>query len=223
MSLEEDAKAKETVLAVLRHKSLAMVDFTISKRRISPEVYKKVAEAIEGDKITVMVAPHHLKDDVAGLYIPALTLPDKSELYDLLVLRFTKIEGSISQQMMAAQVIVHECTHAAFDLLKTKDMNHLEHEAAAYVAGARFVVEVMLEKGGKPEKVTFTQAIETAAWNIALKQADGVDVPRNLYNALDVAILKSPTYAADAKKAAVNDGVGKTWKLTPPKPVRPAR
>jgi hypothetical protein len=222
MSAEDDAKAKQTVLTVLRHKSLAMVDFTINKRRISPEVYQKVAEAIEGDRITVMVAPNLLKDGEGGRYIQALTLPDKSELYDLLVLRFTAIEGNISQQMMAAQVIVHECTHAAFDLLKTKGMNHLEHEAAAYIAGARFVVEAMMEKGGKPEKVTFIQAIETAAWNIALKQAEGVDVPRNLYNALDVAILKSPTYAADAKKAVVNDGVGKTWKPAPgaPRPVR---
>ncbi len=76
--------------------------------------------------------------------------------------------------MLAAQVIVHECTHAAFDLLKTKGMNHLEHEASAYIAGARFVVQAMRDKGGKPEKVTFTQAIESAAWAIALKQADAV-------------------------------------------------
>jgi hypothetical protein len=48
MSADEDAKAKETVLAVLKHKSLVQVDFTINKRRISPQVYKKVAEAIEG-------------------------------------------------------------------------------------------------------------------------------------------------------------------------------
>lgn len=223
MSAEEDAKAKETVLAVLRHKSLAQVDFTISKRRISPEVYKKVADAIEGDKITIMVNANLLKDGEGGRYFQALTLPDKSEIYDLLVLRFTSIEGNISQQMMAAQVIVHECTHAALDLLKSKGMNHLEHEAAAYIAGARFVVQAMLDKGGKPEKVKFTQAIELAAWDIALKQAEGSKVSVDLYNALDVAILKSPTYAEDAKKAVVNDGVGKAWKLVPPKPVRPVR
>lgn len=222
MGAEDDAKARQTVLSVLRHKSIAMVDFTIRKRRISPEVYQKVAKAIEDGKITVMVAPGMLPEGEAGRYIQALTLPDKSELYDLLVLRFAALEGTLPQQLKIAQVIVHECTHAAFDMLKTTGMNHLEHEAAAYVAGARFMVEAMMEKGGKPEKVKFTEKIETAAWNIALKQADGLDVPTDFYNALDLAILASPTYKADAKKAVTNDGVGRAWKLQPgpPPPVR---
>ncbi len=84
MSAEEDAKAKQTVLAVLKHKSLTKVDFTLKKRRISPEVYKKVADAIETDKIAVMVAPNLLKDDEGGLH-PGADPADKSELYDLLV------------------------------------------------------------------------------------------------------------------------------------------
>lgn len=215
MGAEEDRKAKETVLAVLEHKSLNMVDFSISKRRISPELYQKVAKAIKDNKITVMVAPSMLPADVGGLYIPALTLPDKQELYDLLVLRSPTLGTSRDQKLKDAQVIVHECTHAGFDLLGTKEMNHLEHEAAAYVAGARYMIEEMLELGGHPEKVTFTGKIESAAWAIALKQSDGEEASTKLFNALDVAIMNHPTYKADAKKEAINDGVGRTWKPAP--------
>ncbi len=101
-------------------------------------------------------------------------------------------------------------------------MNHLEHEAAAYVAGARYLVEEMMELGGHPEKVTFKEKIESVAWKIALLQADGEVVPTRLYNELDVAIMNNPTYKASAKKAAINDGVGRSWKPAPaataPKP-----
>jgi hypothetical protein len=79
----------------------------------------------------------------------------------------------------------------------------------------------MLEMKGHPEKVKFVGKIEAAAWAIALKQSDGEDVPTDLFNALDVAIMNHPTYKADAKKEAINDGVGRAWKPAPPKPASP--
>ncbi len=120
MGAEDDRKAKETVLAVLEHKSLNMVDFSISKRRISPALYQKVAKAIKDGKITDIVAPGILPAETSGLYIPALTLADKSELYDLLVLRSPTLGTTRDERLKAAQLIVHECTHAGFDLMKTK-------------------------------------------------------------------------------------------------------
>lgn len=212
MSAQDD-EAKKTVLAVLKHSALNMVDFKLNKRKINPDLFAKVVAAIERGDITVLALPGQLPAGTSGRYFPVLKMANDQEWYDVLVLGFTTLGTTVDQKMNAAQVIVHECTHAGFDLLKLKKMTHLEHEAAAYIAGARFVVESMIEMGGKPEAVSFTQEIEKAAWAIALVQAEGETVSTKLYNALDVAIMKHPEYKADAKKYAVNDGVGRKWKL----------
>jgi len=213
MSAEEDRKARDLVLAVLKHAAVAKISFTLNKRSVSPELYAKVAEAIDAGKITVLYAPALLPAKVSGRYYPVLANGDGSEFYDVLVLRFYALGPKLGDQITAAQLIVHECTHAGFDMLKLKKMTHLEHEAASYIAGARFAVEAMIAKRGDPAKVTFLTKLETAAWQIALKEAKGETVPKSLYNDLDVAISNDPEYKDEAASYAVNDGVGKPWKL----------
>ena len=85
-----------------------------------------------------------------------------------------------------------------------------------------------------PSKVTFTEPIEIAAWEVArlqIKSKAAAGTPSAPYwttpdfamiwvgavNKLNVAISTSDTYKKVAKDFVNNDGVGRPWKL-PSKP-----
>ncbi len=226
MSVEDDKKAKETVLKVLQEPSIKKLKFTINTtirtkpvsintRAISPSLYDKVAEAIARGQITVTVAPEALRAGVAAKYFPTMTIDKDNEFYDIIVLRAPELGSTVNEKFHAAAAIVHECTHAGFDALSLPKMTHLEHEAASYVAGAVFTAERMLAAKGNPQKVTGMHGIEQAAWDIALLEVDDKPVPKSLYDALDAAIRASPEYKDIADTVASNDGVGREWKIKP--------
>ena len=213
MGAEEDKKAKETVLAVLQDQSINKIRFKVNRREISPALYQKVAEAIKGGKITVLVEPTLLAGGEAGRYYSEIKVGKDMEFYDVLVLRSPTLGANVAEKFHSAQVIIHECTHAGFDLLKLAKMTHAEHEAASYIAGALFSIENMLAMKGDPGKVTFKETIEQAAWKIGLLEAKDQPVPKELYAALDAAIRAHPNYKSHADHTAKNDGVGREWKL----------
>ena len=224
MGVEDDKKAKETVLKVLQEPSIKKLKFTINTtvstkpvsintRTIAPSMYEKVAEAITKGQITVTVAPEALRAGVAAKYFPVMTIDKDNEFYDVIVLRASGLGTTANETFHAAAAIVHECTHAGFDALKITKMTHLEHEAASYVAGAVFTAERMLAAKGNPQKVTGMHGIEQAAWDIALLEVASKPVPKTLYDALDAAIRADPEYKDVADTVANNDGVGRQWKI----------
>ena len=218
MSTEDDRKATETVLRILRHESVWKLGFMtnaipLPRRHISPVMYQLVSEAIVDKKVTVMVWPEVLGAGVNAKYFLRMPIKNGTEFYDVIVLRSPDLGGTVDEQFVSAANIIHECTHAGFDLLELPRMTHAEHEAAAYIAGAIFAAEAVLLRKGDPKKVTWTTLIGKAAWDIALLEIENKNVPKALYEALDLAIRADPSYKDTADSIVNNDGVGREWKL----------
>ena len=112
-------------------------------------------------------------------------------------------------------------------------MTQTLHEAGAYTAQSLFLIAKMLSMKGDPDRVTFTQPIESAAWNLARllnrMKAAGVDTPRaayfhspdfavaffNAWSALYAAIRNSDEYRAVANDAVKSVGLGRQWITAP--------
>lgn len=221
MSTEDDQRATETVLKVLLHPAIWKLSFQTSattpgstvKRHFSPLMYQLVREAIVDKKIAVMVWPELLQSGVAAKYFFRMPINNGMEFYDVIVLPRADLGSTVNEQLRAAEAIVHECTHAGFDLLKLPNMKHVENELAAYIAGALFLVNAMLVMNGNPRRVTGLTGIHQAAWNIALVYVDRKDPPKELFDALESAIRANPEYKDTANHITNNDGVGRKWNL----------
>jgi predicted metal-dependent TIM-barrel fold hydrolase len=138
MGAEDDKNAKQLVLDILKHKSIGKLKVTIDKITISPKLYEAVRKAIDEGKIAVIVQPDGLKANEAAKYFGTMKFSEDMIFYDVIVLRSAALTGNKAQDLLVAQAIVHECTHAGFDLLKQK-MTGLQNEALAYIAGAMFL------------------------------------------------------------------------------------
>lgn len=213
-------RAKATVLRVLRDPAIKKLNYGFSTRYIKAGVYEQVAKAIEKDQISIFCDPS-LNGGVGGLYYPVVTVSPDEEYYDVLVLGFEDLGNGVDNVLTRAQIIVHECTHAAFDMLKLPLMQHVEHELGAYIAGALFAVAFLGQRKARPEKLTFNNAIKDAAWQIALRIYYEDRIPQHYFADLDRAISTHSVYRATAQKFANNDGVGRAHRLGPrPKPYR---
>jgi hypothetical protein len=211
MSAEDDVKAKKLVLDVLRSKPISALDFTLEGRKVSPSMYEDGAKAIESKKITILI--DKVSGDGAGAaYFFELKRGEKTIMYDLLALRFSELStSSNAQRFKQLADIVHESTHAAFDILKTPNMTHLHHETAAYVAGALYQVTLFVAERGDPSKIKFGKPIFSAAWDIALALSRSQAVSKKMITDLQTAISNDPLYKDEVKKIVPNDGVGKDW------------
>ena len=224
MSADDDRKATETILRVLNDLSVCKIKFMMGPaktkpretrpRTIHPLMYDLVRQAIVDGKITVIVSPEILERGAGGMYCPVITVDENTELYDVIVLAKPDLGSTIDQQLTTAQAIIHECTHAGFDLLNLPKMTHMENELGAYIAGAIFVAEAILARKGDLKNVgAITEPIRKAAWEIALLEVEDKDPPRRLYEALELAIRTHPLYKDKANKVSTHDGVGREWKL----------
>lgn len=225
MSAEDDRKATETVLRVLRHPSISKLSFkatttiqkgpvvSVSTRTVSPVLYDEVCKAIVDRKITVLVQPTILPPGAAAAYLHKLTIDADNEWYDIIILGKPDLGNTAPEQVKTAAEIVHECTHAGYDLLKLPKTALVEHEVGAYVAGALFAAEAMVLLKAHPERVSGLQGTAKAAWDIALLELADQPVPRALYDKLALAIRSDPLYRDHANDDLVNDGVGKAWKI----------
>lgn len=209
----ENEQAKAMVLGILKHEALANLDFKLNKRHVQPKMYKLVAQAIEAGQITVLFAPTFVKTDSLGIYLPEIKFDSGDKWYDVLALRFYDLGSTTNDAFLRATAIIHECTHAGFDMLKLKKMSHLEHEAGAYIAATIFLIATL-----KAQKIfhavsTPVNPIGKAAWDIALLELADKDISKKQYNALFDAIGQDENYKPNVKKMAGNDGVGKDWKV----------
>lgn len=231
---EDNAAATTLVLDILKDKQVSEVDFMLGSISVKPTMYKKVAQAIIDTKITVIVEPKALAANESGKYFSELPINKDMTFYDVLILRTPDRGKTMNEQFHRVQAILHECTHAGFDLLQVPNMTHTQHEACAYVAQSIFGMAKLLAMKRDPSKVTFTEPIEIAAWEVArlqIKSKAAAGTPSAPYwttpdfamiwvgavNKLNVAISTSDTYKKVAKDFVNNDGVGRPWKL-PSKP-----
>jgi|SRR4051794_18210402 hypothetical protein len=150
----DDLRATQTVQTILSDPAINGIDFMMGDITVSKTMYDKVSKAIQDGKITVLVLPAGLQPNIAAKYLPVLTFSADREYYNIILLRSPDLGTGINQQLEAATAIVHECTHAGFDLLQMSNMAHFQDEAGAYVAGAMFGVSAIRAQGGHPEKVT---------------------------------------------------------------------
>lgn len=223
MSQHRNEAAKKMVLSVLSDPAITKMKYSFATRGINPMAYARVAYAIYKGDITVVHNPALESNGVGGLYCPVLTQPDGSEIYDVLMIGWTSLGGERTM-LNRAMVVVHECTHAAFDLLKLPLMQQSEHEMGAYIAGALYTVARCYNihkdpsrrrPAKRPEDVKFQTAIESAAWDIALRIFYEDRVPQRLWTDLDKAIKSHSTYRQTADNFAKNDGVGRAPKPAP--------
>lgn len=224
MSQHRNEAAKKMVLNVLSDPAIAKMKYRFSIRGINPMAYARVAFAIYKGDITVVHNPTLESNGVGGLYCPVLTQPDGSEIYDVLMIGWTSLGGSRDEILNRAMVVIHECTHAAFDLLKLPLMRQAEHEMGAYIAGALYTVARCYNiykdpkrrsPAKRPENIKFKTPIESTAWDIALRIYYEDRVPQHMWTDLDKAIKSHSHYQKHANNFAKNDGVGRAREPAP--------
>lgn len=226
MSADDD-KVKQFVLDTLQATELKDVDFQLSNIKVSSDMYQKVLQAIVDGKISVLVQPDLLKEKEAAKYFPEMKFRNGDVWYDVLAFRSSDQGSTRGQQITAAALMVHECTHAGFVLLKIPKMTHTFHEAGAYAAEAIFEIARMSNLGGHPDKVVINEPIRKEAWDFGLLLQRSRANSKNKYytspdfavvyykslNKLMVAIMNSDEYKPVAKDIVENLGVGRKWIL----------
>lgn len=213
MSRKPDNLAKSNVLKVLNDPAIEKISFGVSTKSFKPQLYHKVAKAIDAGHITVMVDTTAMQElGLGGLYMPTLVVDEHTELYDVLVLGFAELGNTVGRQIETGQIIVHECTHAGMDLLKLPYMTHLDHEAAAYIAGAIYAAEKLIRVDQNPDNFSFQEPIKQAAWEIGKRELQQTRIPSSFYVLLELALRTHHRYKDSIDKSVNNNGVGQQWK-----------
>lgn len=204
---DENDKLKAIVLRILADDAISELDFSFDGISVTPDLYGEVEDAVSDGKISVIVSPNLLPGKVNGRYFNKLPLPDadKTTLFDLLVFR-SAAEGTAGERISLYPTIVHECTHAGFDVLKRKNMTVLQSEAAAYIAQDIFFRSLSASAKMKlPEPTTPIGKALLAISELKSKKAIG----KKLMNALYTAILGIEEYKGVDKVKLKTDGVGR--------------
>ena len=107
---------------------------------------------------------------------------------------------------MKDALIVHECTHAVYDVAKTK-MSTAISEAIAYIVQCQY----LLVKRGDGKRLTSPSKAKDLvfelAWKMAAKIQQGAKPSLSEQNALQAAMAQHPYYMANAAGDAGFDGV----------------
>lgn len=167
------------------------VKFSFPSVSIDSTSYKEVKTAIDGGKITVVHDPKLGSRNARYRYthnkilvgFSSITTPDQSAL------------------------LVHECTHAVFDIAG-KGLVVKRSEAAGYIAHCLYYYyanEAVLSSG--KAKVNFPDPVLSAAWDVAAKARVNSSLTDDDLKALFAEIAKSDTYKDRYDKDEPYDGV----------------
>ena len=176
-----DDLAKQTVLNTLSDLAIAKIRFTIDSYHVSPGMYSKVAQLVGNGRIRV---EYNWSVGTAAYYYP---VENKIEL------------GLTSASTLTKQAkIVHECTHAAFDVHRYARSTIATSEAAGFVAECLFA-RVKSPKTDDPDYRIYSDDekkdfIYELAWEIAGKILQGQTPKSRDYSALKEAVLTHPDY-----------------------------
>lgn len=168
----DSKKAKETTLGILTHPAVGGLRFTLLGQHVSPALYASVAKAIMSGRIAVIHEPRLNDIFAGGLYAPEA---------DALMLPFSEIAGSWAFQRLQEATIIHECTHAGFDISRTA-MFDWYNEVLAYVAGYLFVVLSLARQNIGPDK--FVLGHSGLAENAALQA--GLSIAKSIYKGHEI-------------------------------------
>ncbi|MEP7362432.1 MAG: hypothetical protein ABI972_04185 [Acidobacteriota bacterium] len=194
--LTPDQLARQRVLAVLRGPVMPRMTFGVGFLIISASYYEQIAKAIEAGKIVVKLVPAH--GHMAYYYSGAV--PALIEL------------GSSAGDGL----IVHECTHAIFDLLKLTTSVQ-QSEAFGYLSQQ---LHEWLTRGGPPASRYIVsadyadpgswvswQAIFDESTRLAGKLATSHWVDESDAAALYTAIKGANSYRSRVGNVETNDGI----------------
>ena len=198
----EDSRFAGNVIKVLAKPAVAKINMVYGVRAIKNQYYTQISKKINDDKIKCVVDKTQIPSGAAAAYDS----------------KANTIFGRDADQLYNddEETVVHECTHAIFDMLKgeTKDGNKvamrvLEDELMANLAGAMYLALSQLQ----------TSASSNSIRGIALSivKAKGVSGTTNTatspiefteddVKALAAAIKKDKLYSNWAQKAP-HDGV----------------
>lgn len=173
----ETMAIKDDIDAFLRkNPHIAKINFAFGSLLVYPSAYQRdVADAIASEQIKIRLRGP--SSAAAGASYDVL--------YDSLELSPTFSSSSSSDQAF----LVHECTHAHFDIQSLGPNSAHENEAAAYLAEA-----VFLEAAGQPP--LGSQPIRVVSHSIAKTVLTGTyAIPAGRRTALVTEIAKHPHYA----------------------------
>jgi hypothetical protein len=189
-----DEVAKKTVLATLADRAVRQIKFEIDSFRVDPGFYALVAQCMKRGRIRVL---YNRGVGTAAYYYPS---EDKLEL------GFTS-EATLTRRA----IIVHECTHAVFDLRRYVQARRVTSEAAAFIAECLFArfhsprpKDPDYRLSSDDEKKDY---IYELAWEIAGKILKGQTPTPGHYAGLKTAVLDHPDYAQYGRGLSGWDGV----------------
>ena len=176
-----DHKAAQAVLKTLSNRAIAKIKFEIDSFPVNAAAYSKVAELVKSSKIPVVY------DASAGTSAYYYQNQNKLELGFTVAATPTK-----------AGLIVHECTHAAFDAYSYSRATVATSEAAAYIAQCIFVRLNWPGTLGEGERLynddEKKDRVFEAAWRIAAGILKGMKPGASDYASLKKAIIDDPEY-----------------------------
>lgn len=186
-----DQTAAETVLETLADKAIAKIKFQIDSFAVNPDSYALVASLVRNNRIAVEY------DASLGT----------SAYYDQ---KTNKLQLAFTTATRLPQrgLIVHECTHAAFDALRYSESTVAISEAAAYVAQSLFV-RINWPGTPEPDERLYDDddkkdPVYAQAWKIAVMLFEGKTPAPADYATLIEAVLKHPDYTHGRKKSGWN-------------------
>lgn len=209
MSRQEDDQARKLVMEILADPILNAINFSVPRFSIRPGFYKKVRDAVSKGDITIRVDPTRMKPGTGGQYKPEFPLSETKTEFDVILLPSATLQGTPGARLAAAGTIVHECTHAGFDMLKIAGMTRLENEILAHIAHYTFIWATLVRINQPPSEVTQLNKIKQAAWVIAEQAYNKQPISHWSYLALATHIFTNPLYTVDMLENSNNDGVGR--------------
>lgn len=182
---------KDLVVNTLNDGNVPSIAFSFGPVSVGAAGYTAVKTAVDGGSITVE-------------HVPSLGARGARYRYthNQFRLGFNSIGGSADKKSL----IVHEATHAIFDINRTT-MKVKQSEAAAYIAQCMmfyFLNRAALEGGSAAP--TFADPILAAAWPIATAAIATPAVPEASLAPLYTAIANNSMYA-DAEEDEGYDGI----------------
>lgn len=180
---------KQTVLGILRDSDTQKIKpFSFGGIGFDPKTFPVLAGFIDRGQVRVDDSG---KDGMAEYDYKTNTI----------ILGFTWTIDHVKEAL-----IVHECTHAVYDVAKTK-MSTAISEAIAYIVQCQY----LLVKRGDGKRLTSPSKAKDLvfelAWKIAAKIQQGGKPTLSEQNALQSAMARHPYYMANAAGDAGFDGL----------------
>ena len=185
--------AKQTILNTLMDSAISKIKFKIDSFSVSPKSYAKVARLITTGRIRV---EYNWNVGTSAYYYGTQN----------------KIEvGFTSARTLTKRaLVIHECTHAVFDINKYSQSTVATSEAAAFIAQCLFA-RINSPKPNDPvyrlyDDKEVKDRVFRIAWAFAGKILKGESLTQDDYANLKNAILNHPDYK-DGRNLSGWDGV----------------